>query len=240
MNLREFEVLTFDCYGTLIDWERGILDALRPWRQRQRLDATDDELLQTFAELEARHEAATPGKLYPRILEAVFADMAGKYGVAAEAEDAAAFGRSVRDWPVFEDSPAALASLKRRYKLAIISNVDRASFAYSQARSGIEFDAVITAQDVGSYKPDRKNFQYALARLEALGVRRGRILHVAQSLFHDHEPAKALGLATVWVNRRAGKVGWGATRAPRGRVQPDLIVADLASLVELVEAAEIE
>ena len=240
MDLRDFEVLTFDCYGTLIDWERGILEALGPWRQRQRLHTTDDELLQAFAELEAGHEAAAPAKPYPQILEAVFADLASKYGVAAEAEQTAAFGRSVRDWPAFADSADALARLKQRYKLAIISNIDRASFAHSQARLGVEFDAIITAQDVGSYKPDRRNFEYALTRLDRSGVRRRRILHVAQSLFHDHEPAKALGLATVWVNRRAGKVGWGATRAPCGRVQPDLIVDDLASLAELVEAAQTE
>jgi 2-haloacid dehalogenase len=230
MKLRDFDALTFDCYGTLIDWERGLVQVLRPWADRRRLGVPDDALLAAFAEFELQHEAATPERPYPEILQAVFADIARRFGVDADPGEAEAFGRSVRDWPPFPDSAAALRYLKRHYRLAIISNVDRDSFAHSQAKLGIEFDAVITAQDVGSYKPALRNFEHALERLKALGVERGRILHVAQSLFHDHEPARALGLRTVWINRRAGKAGWGATCPPRTAVQPDLVVNDMAAL----------
>lgn len=233
MNLDSFDALTFDCYGTLIDWERGILDTLDPWRRRHGLDLADEQLLQAFADSEARQEAATPGKLYPQVLVDVLEDIAGRHGVSATAEECRAFGESIRDWPAFADSPGALRYLKQRYKLAIISNVDRASFAHSQATLGIEFDAIITAEDVGSYKPDPRNFEYALARLEEIGVERRAVLHVAQSLFHDHEPAKKLGLHTVWVDRRAGKPGWGATHAPLTSIRPDLVVNDLAQLAAI-------
>lgn len=231
MDFRDFEALTFDCYGTLIDWECGILDVLRPWSQRHGLSVTEDDLLTTFADSEARHERATPGKAYPQILQAVFQDIAKRFGVEAATEDARVFARSIRHWPAFDDSSPALRYFRQHYKLAIISNVDRASFAFSQAELGVEFDAVITAQDVGSYKPDLRNFRYALDSLKALGVGPDRIVHIAQSLYHDHEPAKKLGLRTVWVNRRAGRSGRGATRPPRSAVQPDLVMNDLAALV---------
>jgi 2-haloacid dehalogenase len=236
MNFADFEALTFDCYGTLIDWERGILDVLRPWTHRHRLAVSDDELLEAFGECEAQEEAAAPEKLYPRILQAVFADIAARYDVAADQGEARAFGHSVRDWPAFPDSAPALHYFKPHYKLAIISNVDRASFAHSQAKLGVAFDAVITAQDVGSYKPSLRNFEYAFEKLKALGVERHRILHVAQSLFHDHEPAKALGMRTAWIKRRAGKAGWGATGPPRATVRPDLVVNDMAALAAAHQA----
>jgi len=237
MDIRDFDALTCDCYGTLIDWERGILDVLGPWAGQHGLEVSEDGLLQAFAEFESQHEAATPEKLYPEILQAVLTDVARRFGVDADPAEARAFGRSVRDWPAFPDSAAALSYLKQHYKLAIISNVDRDSFAHSRAKLGVEFDAVITAQDVGSYKPDLRNFEYALERLKALGVERDRILHVAQSLFHDHEPAKALGLRTVWINRRAGRPGWGATCPPRASVRPDLVVNDMAALAAAHRAA---
>jgi 2-haloacid dehalogenase len=231
MNLRDFDALTFDCYGTLIDWERGILDVLRPWADRQSVGVSDEALLEAFADFESHHEVATPRMLYPEILQAVFVDVARRFGVTADTTEARAFGRSVRDWPPFPDSPAALRYLKQHYKLAIISNVDRDSFAHSQTKLGVAFDAIITAQDVGTYKPALRVFEHAFEKLRPLGIERARILHVAQSLFHDHEPAKALGLRTVWVNRRAGRAGHGATRPPQARVQPDLVVDDMAALV---------
>ncbi len=162
---------------------------------------------------------------------------ARRFDVTADPAEARAFSRSVGDWPAFPDSAAALRYLKPHCKLAIISNVDRASAAHSPAKLGIEFDAVITAQDVGSYKPVLRNFEHAFEKLGALGIERARILHVAQSLFHDHEPAKALGLRTVWINRRAGKAGWGATRPPNNSARPDLVVNDMAGLATARRAA---
>lgn len=235
----EFAALTFDCYGTLIDWETGIADALRPWRTRVGLTLSDEELLAHYAEIEARREAATPGALYPEILRGCLADLAEELSADAGRDldvmpaELDAFGRSVQHWPSFPDSPAALAYLQQHYKLVILSNIDRASFAPSEQRLGVKFDLVVTAEEVGSYKPNPRHFEVAFERLAEMGIARERILHVAQSLFHDHVPAKQLGMKTVWINRRAGKSGPGATRPPEVSVEPDLVMTDLAGLAAL-------
>ncbi|HUI18277.1 MAG TPA: haloacid dehalogenase type II [Alphaproteobacteria bacterium] len=240
-RLTDFTTLTFDCYGTLIDWERGILAELRPWAARYGIRADDDTLLTAFGEAEAACEAATPGKLYPAILGDVLGRLAERWNVPLEPQDAVAFGGSVGRWPVFPDSVEALQYLKAHFKLVIISNVDRASFAKSRERLGVVFDRVITAEDVGSYKPNIRNFEFALADIKkALGVEKPRVLHAAQSIFHDIVPAKSLGLATLWVNRRKGRPGWGATPPPRvdaEAMRPDFEVASLAELTTLHEGA---
>ncbi|MCK4873915.1 MAG: haloacid dehalogenase type II [Phycisphaerales bacterium] len=236
MKLPDFEALTFDCYGTLIDWERGIVVALRPWLERHGIGIDDERLLTLYSESEPRQEALTPGRSYPGILKAVFAGIADTLKVDVTSAEMETFSRSVRNWPAFPDVPEALRYLKAHYRLFIISNVDRESFAHSNAKLDVEFDAIITAQDVGSYKPDLRNFEFALRRLQEMGIERTRVLHVAQSLFHDHEPAKSMGLQTVWVNRRAGKVGTGATPAPDSDVRPDIVVEDLAGLAAMHRA----
>ncbi len=234
MELRDFAALTFDCYGTLIDWESGILAALAPWLERQGIDAAPGEVLAAFAECESRHQAAAPTALYPEILSRVLKDMGKRWGVPVSGAEAAAFGASVADWPAFADSSQALAYLKGHYKLVILSNVDRGSFAASNARLGVEFDAVLTAGDIGSYKPDRRNFQYMLDALDSMGIDKERILHVAQSLFHDHVPAKEMGLATMWIDRRGGADGWGATMPPQTEVKPDYRAESMAAFAEMV------
>jgi len=221
VNYGSFKALTFDCYGTLIDWESGILAALRPWARRHASALGDEALLAAFAEAESAIEATEPKLLYPDVLRATQRALAARFGITPNRADEDAVGGSVPDWPAFPDSPSALAYLKGHYKLAIVSNVDRASFADSNKRLGVEFDSIVTAQDVGSYKPNPAHFHEAFKRLADLGVARGEILHVAQSLFHDHVPAKALGMTTVWINRRAGKEGWGATKPPPKPVKPD-------------------
>lgn len=221
MPLRDFGVLSFDCYGTLIDWENGLLAALAPWRRREKIEASDREVLEAFAAFEARQQAETPAMLYPEILAAVMKALGSRFGGAVADADAQAFGRSIADWPAFPDSADALAYLKRHYKLVILSNVDRESFRASNARLGVEFDAIHTAQDIGSYKPSPANFAYLVARLGEQGIGPERILHTAQSLFHDHIPAKAAGLATCWIDRQRGKKGHGATTPPGGSVTPD-------------------
>ena len=233
MRLTDFAALSFDCYGTLIDWETGILATLRPWADRHRLAVTDDRLLAEFSRVEPALQAETPAALYPDILARAFHALGAALGGKVGDDEAQAFGQSVKDWPAFPDSAAALAYLKRHYKLAILSNIDRASFAHSNRKLGVEFDLVVTAQDVGSYKPTPRNFEVLLERLSALGVPKERVLHTAESLFHDHVPAKRFGLATAWVNRRAGKGSFGATRAPDQSVKPDWQVATLAELAEL-------
>ena len=232
MRLGDFSVLTFDCYGTLIDWETGICEAVQPWLQGQGASATRDQILAAFAKAEAPQQAASPGLRYPELLARVHMSMAEQLGVAPDAEAAAAFGRSIADWPAFPDSPDALGYLERHYRLVILSNVDRASFARSKKRLGVAFDAVHTAEDIGSYKPDPRNFEYMLARLAEQGIAKEQILHTAESLYHDHMPAKRFGLATCWIHRRAGRSGHGATRAPEVEVTPDFRFATLGEMAE--------
>ncbi|HWC41852.1 MAG TPA: haloacid dehalogenase type II [Actinomycetota bacterium] len=234
LDLGGFSALTFDCYGTLIDWEAGILAALRPWAAAHRVEVDDEALLAAFGRAESRREADDPTAPYPRILAGVLEDLAADLGVTASREEAAAFGGSVKDWPAFPDSADALAYLGRHYRLVIVSNVDRASFRHSNAKLGVTFDAVITAEDAGAYKPAPNHFRVALARLAELGVAQDRVLHVAQSLFHDHVPAKELGLRTMWVNRRANRPeAGGATPLPPVPVTPDGEVPTMAALADL-------
>jgi 2-haloacid dehalogenase len=234
LDLGEFSALTFDCYGTLIDWEAGILAALRPWAAAHRVKVDDEALLAAFGRAESRREADDPTAPYPRILAGVLDDLALDLGVTASPEEAAAFGDSVKDWPAFPDSADALAYLGRHYRLVIVSNVDRASFGHSNAKLGVTFDAGITAEEAGAYKPAPNHFRVALARLAELGVAQDRVLHVAQSLFHDHVPAKQLGLRTMWVNRRASRPGaGGATPLPPVPVTLDGEVPTMAALADL-------
>lgn len=234
MELRTFRALTFDCYGTLIDWERGILEVLRPWAERHGIEAPDEALLERYGQAEARLEQAEPALLYPDVLRGAQTELARLYGVPEDPAEADAFARSIRDWPPFPDSAGALHYLKRHFRSGILSNVDRESFRFSNERLGVAFDLVVTAQEVGSYKPKPGHFHEAFRRLDELGVAREEILHVAQSLYHDIAPATALGLKTVWVDRRRGKGGAGLT--PPAAAQPDLVVASLAELVELHKA----
>ncbi len=229
-SLSDFEVLTFDCYGTLIDWETGILRALGPWLERQGLLPDPDDVLEAFARHESALEAEHPGMLYPRILARVHRRLADDWGLELSAAEAAAFGASVPDWPAFPDSQEALRELQHNYRLVILSNVDRASFAGSARRLGVDFHAVLTAEEIGSYKPDRRNFKTLLRVLARRGTSRDKILHTAQSLYHDHLPARRLGLATAWIDRRHGRRGWGATMAPEEEVPVDFRFTSLAEM----------
>ena len=232
MKLTDFDALTFDCYGTLIDWESGIASALRAWAGGRGIAADDNELLEAFSRHENRIEAEHPATLYPEVLERTLRDVAADYGISASAEEAKIFGASVAHWPAFPDSAAALAYLKNHYKLVIVSNIDRASFAHSNAKLGVDFDLVITAEDVGSYKPAPAHFERAFADLGKLGVPKEKILHTAQSLFHDHVPAKnRFGMTSIWINRRQGKPGGGATQKPPEEVTPDWEVSSMAAMV---------
>jgi 2-haloacid dehalogenase len=224
LDLREKEVLTFDCYGTLIDWEAGITAALQPILHSHGVHLDDERLLETYAEFEAAAESG-PYMTYREVLATCLRSFGSRYDFVPGDGEAAHFSGSVGRWPAFSDSAAALASLKRCFKLAIVSNIDDDLFALSSQRLGMTFDYIITAQQARSYKPSLNNFHIALERI---GLPRERILHVAQSLFHDHVPAKQLGLATVWVNRRHGKAGFGAT--PPASIEPDLEVPDMAGV----------
>jgi 2-haloacid dehalogenase len=223
LDYDRFEALTFDCYGTLIDWESGILAGLRASLAAERVDPPDDELLERHSQAEAAAEAGAYRR-YREILGTCLRDVCRSYGVQPTDDAAEAFGTSVLDWLPFPDSMAALAALKTRYRLGVITNCDDDLFAASNRRLEVEFDWIVTAQSVGSYKPDERNF---LAAFERIGLPRDRILHVAQSLFHDHVPARRLGLSTVWVDRRHGRPGSGAS--PFAEVQPSATYPDMAS-----------
>jgi 2-haloacid dehalogenase len=223
MKLTDFKALTFDCYGTLIDWEAGIYAALQPLLAKRATPLTKDEALETFARHESAQEAETPTMIYSDVLTAVHQRLADEWGLSASEAEHRDFGKSVPDWPAFPDSAEALAYLKQHYKLVILSNVDRTSFAGSNARLGVSFDAIYTAQDIGSYKPDLANFHYML-------VHKADILHTAQSLFHDHAPAKAVGLASAWIDRRHATGGFGATMAPPPGASYDMRFESMADL----------
>ena len=218
-----FEALTFDCYGTLIDWETGLADAFRPVLRAHGVAADDEDVIARYA----RYEAAAEGGPYLRyrdVLAAGLRGVAAELGVEPSPAEVEAFSRSVVDWPPFADSALALARLGGRFRLGVITNCDDDLFAASSQKLGAEFDWVITAEQVGSYKPAERNFHVAFERL---GLPRERILHVAQSLYHDHVTAKRLGLTTVWIDRRGGRGGSGAT--PDAQAIPDATFPDMAS-----------
>jgi 2-haloacid dehalogenase len=235
LKFADFEALSFDCYGTLIDWETGIAVVLGPWASRSGLDLDQEQLLAAYAAAEAQAELEHPTELYRDILARSFRLLGDDLGAAVTDADAAALATSVGDWPAFEDSHDALITLGDRFKLVILSNVDRASFAGSQARLGVEFSSVLTAEDIGSYKPSERNFAALGAEVRRLGVDPGKLLHVAQSLFHDHVPAKKAGLRTAWINRRHDRPGWGATPAPPADVTPDWEFPSMAAFARAVE-----
>jgi 2-haloacid dehalogenase len=220
LDFRRFEALTFDCYGTLIDWESGLLEAFSLALSGS---YDRDDLLRRFATHETRLEAG-PYLSYQGVLAKTLRAIAQELEEEPSEAQVAAFAQSVKEWRPFADSPAALAQLGARFRLGVITNCDDDLFAASNTRLGVTFDWVITAQQVRSYKPADANF---LAAFERLAIPRERILHVAQSLFHDHVPAKRLGLQTVWIDRRAGRQGIGAT-PPAGAI-PDAVFPDLAS-----------
>ena len=239
MQLKQFRVLTFDCYGTLIDWETGLWKALQPMLSVGGSAVTREEALVLFGELEFEQERLTPSLLYSSLLTVVHARLAQHWGFRTQGGLHERFGRSVPDWPAFTDSPAALTYLKQHYKLVILSNVDRASFGHSNIKLGVEFDAIYTAEDIGSYKPDARNFAYLIEHVAAdLGVERTSILHTAQSLMHDHVPARDAGLACAWIDRRVGIPG-GATVQPEALPALDFTFRTLAEMAEAhrVEAA---
>ena len=240
-RLTDYRVLTFDCYGTLIDWEVGIWDALQPLLMRGDAGGpTRDAALRAFGEFETRHECDTPGLRYAELLARVHRDIAKHFGIESSPALDEAFGASVPLWPAFSDSAEALRALKRRYRLVVLSNVHREGFAASNRKLGVEFDAVYTAEDIGSYKPADANFEYLLAHLESdLGLGADEVLHTAQSLHHDHVPAKRFGLANAWIDRQRLSEGgsWGATEKVITIPETDFVFFSMAEMAEAVEAA---
>jgi 2-haloacid dehalogenase len=237
LDLATYKVLSFDCYGTLIDWEAGIAAILGPWASEQGLDLDDEELLLAYAGAEADVERETPTARYPDVLAAAFRRAGEQLGKPVSGEWAARLGRSVPDWPAFPDSAAALARLAGHYQLIILSNVHRDGFAGSNRRLRGSFAAIITAEDVGAYKPAANHFRALDAKLAELALERADLLHVAQSLFHDHVPAKREGLPSVWINRRHDRPGWGATPEPGADWTYNLEFTSMAAFADAVDWA---
>jgi 2-haloacid dehalogenase len=227
LDLAAFDALTFDCYGTLIDWERGLAAALLPLLATHGVEASAEEVLALHARFEPPAQTG-PYRTYREVLARVVDAFGSHFGFLPSPIERAGLAESIRDWPPFADSAAALRRLGERYRLAILSNIDDDLLHRSVERLEVDFDCLITAQQVRSYKPARGHFDAGLA---ALGLRRERVLHVAQSLFHDVQPAGALGWSTVWVDRRHASAGSGAT--PQTSATPDLVVPDLATLADL-------
>ena len=237
MKLSQFKVLTFDCYGTLIDWESGMVEALKPLTSRVTPILARNQVLEAHARHEAAQERYTPGRKYRDLLAVVYKRLAEEWKVAAPWEECQAYGRSVGNWPAFPDSAEALQYLRKHYKLVILSNVDNESFAASNKKLQVAFDAVLTAEDIGSYKPDDRNFRYMLETLGGMGYAKDEILHTAESLFHDHEPANRAGLASCWIYRRHSDAGFGATMAPSEMPRYEF---RFTSLLEMAKAHQAE
>lgn len=235
VDLSGFSVLSFDCYGTLIDWEAGIAAVLAPWAREQGLDVPDEDLLRAYADAEAAVERERPSARYPDVLAAAFGRAGERLGRTVDAAWARRLGDSVPDWPAFPDSADALARLGRHYRLIILSNVHRDGFAGSNRRLRGDFAAVITAEDAGAYKPAGNHFRALDATLARLGLERSGLLHVAQSLFHDHVPARREGLPSVWIDRRHDRPGRGATPQPAGEFG---YVLEFPSMAAFADAAE--
>ena len=221
-----FDWISFDCYGTLIDWESGLLAAMRPQIEAQELRVDDRALLELYAKIEPSEQSGD-FRPYAEVLRGCARRLSSELGL--DSLDENVLVDSLASWPAFDDSHDALVWLAQRYRLAVLSNIDDELFEHSQRRLGVEFDAVVTAQSVGAYKPELAVFEAAEARI---GVARSRWLHVAQSRFHDIAPARQLGIQSVHVNRRSRVVGFGAT--PTSDAVPNLSVPDLATLVERI------
>jgi 2-haloacid dehalogenase len=223
IDFTDVDALTFDCYGTLIDWEAGLTAAFRSVLDAHGITHNAEDVLTRYA----RHEAAAEGGpylTYAEVLAAGLRGVAAELGFEPTADEIRAFSRSVEGWPAFHDSTEALRRLRPRFRLGVLTNCDDDLFAASNRRLGVDFDWIVTAQQVGSYKPDERNFH---VMLERLGLPPERIVHVAQSLYHDHAPAKRLGLTTVWIDRRHDRPGSGAT--PPADAWPDATYPDMAS-----------
>ena len=193
-NPNDYDVLTFDCYGTLIDWGSGMVGFLQPLLLAHDAHVVDDFLLEFFADKEPAAQA--DGRRYRDVLADVLMQLGERLAFTPSEEALAGFADSVGDWPVFADTVASLKRLAERFDLVVVSNVDNDLFARSAERLEVPFRLVVTAEDVGAYKPDPRMFD---AAREALGD--ARILHVAQSLYHDIAPATAQGLDTAWIRR---------------------------------------
>jgi 2-haloalkanoic acid dehalogenase type II len=211
-KLTDFRLLSFDVYDTLIQREGGIIQTLQPVLQKAgKTDLDPKHILKIMGALEKRTQSENPTLKYSELLATVYPELCEELGLPAPTEDESkAFGGSIPNWPAFEDSVEALKRLKKVYKLVVLSNVDNASFAANNANGlqNFEFDLVLTAEEIGSYKPNLKNFEYMLKQVkEKFDIEKAQVLQTAQSQFHDHHPAKEMGIKSAWIYRPKNYLG---------------------------------
>ncbi len=232
MKLSNFKALTFDVYGTLIDWESGMINGLKPLTDKVTNHLTRDQILNAHAFYESTTQSYTPNKRYQDLLPTVYRRLAEEWNVEVSWEECLAYGQSVKQWPVFADAPGALQYLKKHFKLVVLTNVDNDSFVYSNDKLKVHFDGVFTAEDIGSYKPDDRNFDYMIENLARQNIAKHEILHTAESMFHDHEPANKYGLSNCHIYRRFEQKGFGATMTPQELPSVNFRFNSMADLVK--------
>lgn len=214
MKLTDFKALTFDVYGTLIDWESGMIAGLKPLTDKLKPELSRNEVLEAHARHESSQQLHTPYKRYQELLPIVYRRLAEEWELEVDWSECVNYGQSVKNWTAFPDTVEALQFLKKHFKLVVLSNIDNETFSYANNKLGVSFDAVYTAEDVGAYKPANKNFDYMLDTIGSIGVAKEQILHTAESMFHDHAPANRYGLTSCHIYRRHSQSEFGATRTP--------------------------
>jgi len=238
MKFSDFDTLTFDVVGTLIDFETGILDWFRPTLSRYGVSKTDEEVLTAFAAVEDRYQRETPEKPFTEMLPLIYRDMASGWDIGFRDEDAESFRDSIRSWPPFPDTVEALEELGTRYRLVAVTNADAWALEHMSANMGDPFQERITCDEVGINKPSPRVFEYVLEKLAPRGVEKRDVLHTAQSQYHDIAPATRMGLATMWIERRHGKDGFGATPRPEEVVTPTFHATSMVDFVRQVRAEQ--
>ncbi len=231
-RLGGYTALTLDCYGTLVDRDSGIINAITPWLNDAGVSASRGEILRAFGQAERAKLVTTPEACYRDLLIEVHRDMAQFFETPSDAKAAEAFASSISEWPIHNDVPAALAYLKKHYRLMILTNIDRCSFQQTNKALGVEFDAVYTAEDIGSFKPSMRSFDYLLTRLAKADIAKDRVLHVAGSLRFDHVPAKRRGMNTCWIHRPDARSRMNGTTTKGIKVHPDFHFESLGALAE--------
>jgi 2-haloacid dehalogenase len=234
LRLSDFDAVTFDVYGTLIDWEPSIISFLRKWAGRNGVSASEQDLLMAFDRARAGIQRERPAHLYPEVLRRCFDRICFEHGVAIDEQERDAFAVTPHHWPAYPDGHGGLIALQACAKIGALSNIDNASLESSCRKLDFRFDLVVTAELVGAYKPDRPHFQTGIAELTALGITRERILHVGQSLRADITPANQLGLKCAWINRPDRLLGLSGDGAAEAR--PDLTVSSLQELIAAITA----
>ena len=234
MKFSDFDTLTFDVVGTLIDFETGILDWFRPTLKRYGVSKTDEEVLTAFAAVEDRYQRETPEKPFTEMLPLIYRGMTSDWDIGFREEDAESFRDSIRSWPPFPDTVEALGELGTRYRLVAVTNADAWALGHMSANMGDPFQESITCDEVGTNKPSPEVFEYVLEKLAPRGVQKRDVLHTAQSQYHDIAPATGMGFATVWIERRHGKNGFGATPKPERIATPTFHATSMADFVRQV------